>query len=717
MRPFHSIRRTALLALAVPLLFCARFAAGQANLSLITSAMPTNAVAGQDVILTVIITNAGPNYAYDTECTVTLPTNFTSVTWTASGSPSDSGYYETSGTGNISEYVDFFYPGSAITNTVNAVIQSNLPPTNLVITAAITPSSENTISNLIDIAVVEAADLAVSATGPSTVTAGTTVQSTVSLTNNGPDPAQDVELTVLLPSGVNLTSLPVEPGWTFEYVSPVLFASAATLPIGTNISFALNESFDSSLPAGTLQTEVSVTSSTYDSNSSNSSTNLSQHVQVSGGILLLELSSPAVAGSNISYGITLTNPGPSDAIYVSITDSISPSSFPFVSQTQLSGVPLITNVSTNGINDFLADLPAGQAVTLASLYHLPADLPSGTLITHVIAANSSTGAGASITNNASSTTLADLGVSVSAPLGAVTPNDFNYSVTVTNNGPSDAQEVSLLDTFPSGVALVNQSQTAGPPFLLANSGNDIIDYLATLPAGASASFSFGVQTPADPPPPPDADVYTNSVEVFSITTDLNSLNNIATAATGIFLPLGGMDTVGTLENTPLTIPVASLLPFVAGSSNVVAVSSITTEANSVWLTGSNVVYTPLAGFLGADEFYCNVALADGELKSLWVYVAVLPAGGPPFNILSVTYQNPNQASISSHQFSGPYLILTYTGVPGLAYDLQQASSPGGPYTNLSSSQTANSTGQVFYTYGLPANAPVSFFRVKLAPPD
>src|SRR5205807_1540693 len=86
---------------------------------------------------------------------------------------------------------------------------------------------------------------------------------------------------------------------------------------------------------------------------------------------------------------------------------------------------------------------------------------------------------------------ADLAVSKIAPAEAIAgdPANLTYTITLTNNGASDAQGVALSDALPPGEALVSQVQTSGPAFTPGTSGNTISDTIAALAAGASASFT------------------------------------------------------------------------------------------------------------------------------------------------------------------------------------------------------------------------------------
>ena len=67
----------------------------------------------------------------------------------------------------------------------------------------------------------------------------------------------------------------------------------------------------------------------------------------------------AIAGNEITYTVTITNPGPSDAQGVSLVDTL-PAGTTFVNQTEGSTGPQFTLGNTgNAITDTLATLAAG----------------------------------------------------------------------------------------------------------------------------------------------------------------------------------------------------------------------------------------------------------------------------------------------------------------------------------------------------------------------
>src|SRR5206468_3011349 len=72
-------------------------------------------------------------------------------------------------------------------------------------------------------------------------------------------------------------------------------------------------------------------------------------------------------------------------------------------------------------------------------------------------------------------TQADLSVTKSGPTIVIAGTNLTYTITVTNNGPSDAQGVALTDGLPSGETFVSQSQGGGPAFTLSNTATSISD--------------------------------------------------------------------------------------------------------------------------------------------------------------------------------------------------------------------------------------------------
>jgi uncharacterized repeat protein (TIGR01451 family) len=129
-------------------------------------------------------------------------------------------------------------------------------------------------------------------------------------------------------------------------------------------------------------------------------------------------------------------------------------------------------------------------------------------------------------------TSADFAVTKSGPTTVTAGNNITYTIVVTNNGPSDAQTVTLTDATPAGTTFVSENQTNGPAFNCtspsAGGTGNVVCTIATLAAGASATFSIvdrvsGTTT--------GGTTITNAATVSSSNPDSNPTNNTASATT------------------------------------------------------------------------------------------------------------------------------------------------------------------------------------------
>src|SRR5207248_5190359 len=107
-------------------------------------------------------------------------------------------------------------------------------------------------------------------------------------------------------------------------------------------------------------------------------------------------------------------------------------------------------------------------------------------------------------------------------------------LTLTNNGPSDAQTVSLTDAVPANATFVSEQQNSGPAFTCTNpsvggTGNTSCT-IATLSAGASATFQIVVKVNSNAA---SGSTITNNAVAASTTADPNSANNTGTATTTV----------------------------------------------------------------------------------------------------------------------------------------------------------------------------------------
>jgi hypothetical protein len=162
------------------------------------------------------------------------------------------------------------------------------------------------------------ADLSVTATGPATVTAGTSATYTLTLINNGPDDAHNVVLSDTLPAGATNASItPVSnpDGFTFTLAGGVFTSAPVTVPNGNQDVFTVTVFVPSSLTPGAVFDDVAqATSSTADPNPYD---NASTVIGANGPSVTISTNYNAVnfgQSANLEGGAGSTPPDPEGAV-------------------------------------------------------------------------------------------------------------------------------------------------------------------------------------------------------------------------------------------------------------------------------------------------------------------------------------------------------------------------------------------------------------------
>ncbi|MBK6796894.1 MAG: DUF11 domain-containing protein [Acidobacteria bacterium] len=190
---------------------------------------------------------------------------------------------------------------------------------------------------------------------------------------------------------------------------------------------------------------------------------------------------PVTAGgsgtsNDVTYTISVNTQGPADAFGVRVTDTIPANTN--VSAVTIPGdwncVGLVVGAAggtTFTCSPTASPWPNGQAAAIVYTVEVAANVPQGTLLTNQ--ANIGTfGPGAtpdpSTGNNTQGptqtlvNTIADVSIrkddSVSAVAGGA---PVSYKITVTNNGPSDAQNIEVSDSLPAGLLFEGITAPAG----------------------------------------------------------------------------------------------------------------------------------------------------------------------------------------------------------------------------------------------------------------
>ena len=225
----------------------------------------------------------------------------------------------------------------------------------------------------------------------------------------------------------------------------------------------------------------------------------------------------ASVGQNVTFSIAVTNNGPSTATGVNLTDQL-PSGLTYVSATPTQG----TYNSGTGVWT-IGTLANGATATLTLTGTVNATAPAGITAASTNTTTAATGSqtdptttGDQLTADVSITTSSDLAItkSVSNATPAVGANVI-FTLTATNNGPSNSTGVSVTDLLPAGYTYVSHS---GPGSYTPGTGAWTI---GSLNSGATAVLNVTATVNATGP-------YANTASITGPNPDPTPGNNSST---------------------------------------------------------------------------------------------------------------------------------------------------------------------------------------------
>src|SRR5205085_10472117 len=336
----------------------ATVAYAQSSDMFVTKTAPSTATVGSNVTFAITIGNAGPDDAPNASFTDTLPGGGAFVSYqqntgptftcsvpivgTPGGTVSCSIATLTNGSSATFSIVVNVLPAAAGTTLINNIsTTSNNPDVN--------PENNNSVSGT-DVPGGDQADVSIVKNGPGSAPSNTDVTYTITVTNLGPNPAQNVSFSDTLPSGtppspMTFVSFTQTSGMLFNCGVPstTTTCSIAVFPLNATATFQFVGHIPNGTTPGTTYTnEVTVTSAN-DPNSENNTS--STTLTVSSADVGVTKSGPATAvagGPTYDYIITLSNSGPDTATDAAFTDNL-PTSVNFVSLTQNTGPTAICN--------------------------------------------------------------------------------------------------------------------------------------------------------------------------------------------------------------------------------------------------------------------------------------------------------------------------------------------------------------------------------------
>ncbi len=314
------------------------------------------------------------------------------------------------------------------------------------------------------VGIFQIADLSVTKTdSPDPVTAGNNLTYTVTVTNNGPDAATSASWSDTLPAGTTFVSLPAVAGWSC-ITGATVSCSNPSFAVGSAV-FTLTVAVAPSVAGGTvLSNTATVTSATGDGNNGNNSATATTTVAASADLSITKTDgvTTVTPGGGTTYTIVASNvSGPSGTTAV-VADTF-PASLTCTWTCGGAGGGSCTAAGSGNLNDS-ATLPVGGSVTYTAICSI-----SGAATGSLVNTATVTGVATDPTpgNNSATDTDTLVGqadIALAKSVDNASPGigmNVIFTVTATNNGPSDATGVQVNDLLPVGLSFVAATPSSG----------------------------------------------------------------------------------------------------------------------------------------------------------------------------------------------------------------------------------------------------------------
>lgn len=666
------------------------------------------------------VSNAGPATSGNVSVTDTLPAgltyrSFSGTGWSCSGCSSSSQTVLLSRTGlasGASSFVDLTVDvtGAAAASLTNgaSVSQTTTATLNDPVAGNNTASDPTTVANPGE------ADLVVTKTRDEVMTPGTEETYTIRVRNDGPGGVVGpVTVTDVLPQGLTYVSATGD-GWTCSATGQTVTCTRpgnlASLESALPITLVVTVAPDA--PARGTNTTSATGSVDNDPNDPNN-VDVLDAVRVGSADLWIEKSHTGSfsRGGTGRYGIVVGNRGPDAAETPRVVDTL-PAGLTYTSATGTGWT--CSNSGQTVTCDAASDLAAN---TTASLLTVDVAVASGAAsvvknratVCSVQTPASVTGCpdqergtvevatfDNSVEELAATTAPTDLALSKTASVTSVAPGtNFNYTLTVTNNGPNAATNVTIVDTLPvyidtsSITTNPGPSNTSTPPYCDVTN-REVTCSLGTLSATAGSNTATAVITAAALPTAAGRTIV-NAATVFSDLGDTTPGNDGASApvsVTGALVnaaPVAAAKTLSVSHRSVTGADVVMTATDADGDALTFALDGADGGAahGTVSVSGNVATYVPDGDFTGADTF--RYRANDGAESSAPATVTVTVTNSAP----AAADRN---ASIP-HRSTGAGIVLSGTDSEGdtLTYALDGANGGAARGTVTISGNTATYT--------------------------
>jgi len=508
---------------------------------------PTPAIVhpGEPLTFTVVVTNNGPDMAYDAVITTAVDANLQPALCAsrAVGCLANVPF--------ITVTVPQLAANAVQTVTVNGIVNPAITDDVLLWgEAGVQALRDSNAGNNYAAAAAQVqvfADLAISkwASAP-TVIAGQRITYSVVFTNTGPGVAHTVRVTDVLPAGLQSVACQAQVGMICTVGVGRTTLSVPSMGIGESYAMTVSGQIDPDAATGSMTNTVQL-SAANDVNLTNNTANAVVGVQTLVDIVVDKSVAPnvVIAGTRLTYTLVLTNNGPSVAHSVVFTDVLA-NELKDATCASMSGAQCAVN--GNAVRGQVDILGVNQAHVFVIAATVKSDVAQGTLVSNSVQVstaapdpNTANGGGNASVTPPEATALiqaqADLSITVQPVNQLVQSQLGQIKVVINNAGPSYARPVTASIVLPNGLSnepsltarfAVHGSQAV---WTCAANGPTVTCNTPVLADGAADQFLLNVRASADAP-----ESVTIVASVQSGATDPVAANNSSSQIAAITRP-------------------------------------------------------------------------------------------------------------------------------------------------------------------------------------
>jgi uncharacterized repeat protein (TIGR01451 family) len=530
----------------------------------ITQSTSGSAFVGQPLRFRITVTNDGPATATNVVMTDVLDSNvsFDSVT-TSQGTCTHANGTVTCNLGSVAPQGQVL-----IDVTVRPKAAGRAPNQPTVTADQPDPDQANNTAPRTNTIVLTSADLGITkSANPDPVRVGETLTYTLTVTNAGASAATGVSVADDLPDSVTFLSVAASQGNCGREGDRVLCDIDTIQPNAQPVTITITVR---PTTAGSITNTAEVAGDETDHNEANNTASVTTTVEAPAADLkVTKTASPAMLtpGAELTYTVTVENLGPSPATNTVLTDPI-PAGVALRSVSTTRGACTPPNppqpIANATVSCQLGTLERSAAETVTIKVVAQAEGPVTNTATVRAAepdpnpANNSAAATATVCNarHGCGTVTpptqpppagADMQVAKTASVStAQQGGEVTYTLSVRNNGPATATNVTVDDQLPGGLTLVNGSIQPGGASCAQSTDLRVRCVIKSLAAGAAAvEIRFRVTaTPAQPGP------ITNTATVTATQQDANPNNNQSSVTVTVTAPTCGRGGCGTPVPNP-----------------------------------------------------------------------------------------------------------------------------------------------------------------------